>query len=84
MNTLLYVRTSLHGTQGASSQLAERFVAQWQSRNPGGRVITRDLAADPVPHLTAERFRLSAAFGTVSAASGTLSGLRQSRQASQD
>jgi FMN-dependent NADH-azoreductase len=57
MNTLLYVRTSLHGTQGASSQLAERFVAEWQSRNPGGRVITRDLAADPVPHLTAERFQ---------------------------
>jgi FMN-dependent NADH-azoreductase len=57
MNTLLYVRTSLYGTQGASSQLAERFVAQWRARNPGGRVITRDLAADPVPHLTAERFQ---------------------------
>ena len=57
MNTLLYVRTSLYGTQGASSQLAERFVAEWLSRNPGGRVITRDLAANPVPHLTAERFQ---------------------------
>ena len=51
------MQTSLHGAQGASSQLAERFVAQWLSRNPGGRVITRDLAADPVPHLTAERFQ---------------------------
>ena len=30
---------------------------EWRSRNPGGRVITRDLAADPVPHLTAERFQ---------------------------
>jgi len=57
MNTLLYVRTSLYGAQGASSQLAERFVAEWRVRNPGGHVITRDLAADPAPHLTAERFQ---------------------------
>lgn len=60
MSTLLYVRTSLYGAQGASSQLAERFVAEWRTRNPGGRVIVRDLAAEPVPHLTAERFQ---AFG---------------------
>ena len=57
MRTLLYVRTSLYGAQGASSQLAERFVAEWRVRNPGGHVITRDLAADPAPHLTAERFQ---------------------------
>jgi len=57
MRTLLYVRTSLYGAQGASSQLAERFVAEWRGRNPGGHVITRDLAADPAPHLTAERFQ---------------------------
>jgi FMN-dependent NADH-azoreductase len=61
VNTLLHVRTSLYGAHGASSQLAERFVAEWRARNPGGRVIERDLAADPVPHLTAERFQ---AFGT--------------------
>jgi FMN-dependent NADH-azoreductase len=47
----------LYGAQAASSQLAERFVTQWLARNPGGRVIERDLAADPVPHLTAERFQ---------------------------
>jgi FMN-dependent NADH-azoreductase len=57
MSTLLYVQSSLYGARGASSQLAERFVAQWLSSNPGGRVIRRDLAADPVPHLTAERFQ---------------------------
>ena len=57
MSTLLFVQTSLYGAQGASSQLAERFVAQWLSNNPGGRVIRRDLAADPAPHLTAERFQ---------------------------
>ena len=57
MSTLLYVQSSLYGAQGASSQLAERFVAEWLSSNPGGRVIRRDLAADPAPHLTAERFQ---------------------------
>lgn len=57
MSTLLYVRTSLYGAQGASSQLAERFIADWWVRNPAGHVIVRDLAAEPVPHLTAERFR---------------------------
>jgi FMN-dependent NADH-azoreductase len=57
MSTLLYVRTSLYGAQGASSQLAESFIAEWRQRNPGGHVITRDLAADPTPHLTAERFQ---------------------------
>lgn len=56
MSTLLYVRTSLYGAQGQSSQLAQRFVADWQARHPGGHVIVRDLAADPVPHLTMERF----------------------------
>jgi FMN-dependent NADH-azoreductase len=61
MKTLLNVRTSLFGTQGASSQLADRFVADWLRRNPDGRVVTRDLAADPIPHLTADRF---VAFGT--------------------
>jgi FMN-dependent NADH-azoreductase len=64
MSTLLYVRTSLYGAQGASSQLAERFVVEWRARNPGGRLIARDLAANPVPHLTAERFQ---AFNTAPA-----------------
>jgi FMN-dependent NADH-azoreductase len=64
VNTLLLVRTSLYGEQGQSSQLADRFVADWRRRNPRGHVIVRDLAADPVPHLTAERFQ---AFATAPA-----------------
>ena len=57
MNTLLNIRTSLFGSNGQSSQLAERFVLDWQNQNPDGRVVTRDLAAQPVPHLTAESFQ---------------------------
>ena len=57
MNTLLHINSSLFSDQGQSSQLAAQYVADWQAANPRGRVITRDLARDPVPHLTAERFQ---------------------------
>ena len=56
MKTLLQINSSLFGNGGQSSQLADRFVAQWKARDPHGIVIVRDLARDPVPHLTAERF----------------------------
>lgn len=57
MSTLLQINASLAGANGQSSRLAQRFVADWQAKHPDGRVITRDLASDPVPHLTAERFQ---------------------------
>ncbi len=56
MKTLLKIQSSLSGDDSQSSQLAGRFAREWLARNPEGRVQTRDLARDPVPHLTAERF----------------------------
>jgi len=56
MSVLLKLNTSLFSHQGQSSQLADRFVAAWQVKHPGGRVVARDLASDPIPHLDAERF----------------------------
>ena len=56
MTTLLRIDSSLHGATGASGRLADAFVAQVVAADPGMRVVTRDLAADPPPHLTAERF----------------------------
>ncbi|MFC5301437.1 FMN-dependent NADH-azoreductase [Azospira restricta] len=56
MSTLLQLNTSLFSSHGQSSQLAERFVAGWRAKNPGGEVIARDLAGAPVPHLDAPRF----------------------------
>ena len=64
MKTLLKVQASLFGAASQSSQLADRFVANWLVKNPSGRVVTRDLGTNPVPHLTAERF---AAFGSKAA-----------------
>ena len=54
--TILQLKTSINSSTGQSSQLAETFVARHRKANPGTRVIIRDLATDPVPHLTAERF----------------------------
>ena len=57
MKTLLEIHTSLNGAQGLSSTLAGEYVERWRAANPDGQVITRDLAGQPVPHLSAERFR---------------------------
>jgi FMN-dependent NADH-azoreductase len=56
MKTLLQIRSSIFSNGGQSSRLAGRFVAAWRASNPGGKVIVRDLATEPVPHLDAARF----------------------------
>jgi FMN-dependent NADH-azoreductase len=68
MSTYLQLHTSLFGEAGQSAQLASRLVealAQTDRAARPGRdepvVITRDLARDPLPHLTAERFAALAA-----------------------
>lgn len=61
MKSLLQINASLHSGQGQSSLLASKFVENWRRSNPDGHVVLRDLAKQPVPHLTAERFQ---AFGT--------------------
>jgi FMN-dependent NADH-azoreductase len=64
MTNLLQIQSSLFTRDGQSSRLADRFVEGWRRRHPGGRVVMRDLATEPVPHLTAERFQ---AFATKAA-----------------
>lgn len=56
MKTLLQINASMFAGNGQSSQLANQFVTAWKLRNPGGRVIVRELAEDPVPHLDGARF----------------------------
>ena len=56
MTTLLQLNTSLYAEHGQSSKLGRDFVASWQARHPDGRVVVRDLAKQPLPHLDAERF----------------------------
>jgi FMN-dependent NADH-azoreductase len=56
MRTLLQLNSSIFSGNGQSSQLADKFVASWKADNVAGRVVVRDLAANPVPHLDAQRF----------------------------
>jgi len=55
MSTLLQINTNLLPGNGAST-LANRFVAGWRRAHPDGKLIVRDLAAEPVPHLDRARF----------------------------
>lgn len=57
MKTLLQINTSLFAGDGQSSRLATEFAERWRRGNPAGRVVVRDLGEQPVPHLSAERFR---------------------------
>lgn len=57
MTTLLQVRTSLFGPEGQSSKLADRFARTWLRHNPGGRIVTRDLSPETIPHLSAARYQ---------------------------
>ena len=56
MTTLLQLTSSLSSTDGQSSKLAQEFVDEWRAAHPGAKVIVRDLARSPVPHLDAARF----------------------------
>ena len=56
MQTLLQIKASLFSDKGESSRLAERFAGAWLAAQPDRRLIVRDLARDPLPHLDAERF----------------------------
>jgi FMN-dependent NADH-azoreductase len=52
MATLLHIDSSVRHTGSLSRQLGGEFVAKWQAANPSDTIVTRDLAATPVPHLT--------------------------------
>ena len=57
MTTLLQINASLNSHDGQSSQLANQFVAAFRTRHPDAKILLRDVAAaEPVPHLSAERF----------------------------
>lgn len=57
MKTLLQIQTSIFSDGGESSQLARKFVAEWQKANASREVIVRDIGRETVPHLTAARFQ---------------------------
>ncbi|MEU0440999.1 NAD(P)H-dependent oxidoreductase [Streptomyces sp. NPDC006186] len=57
MATLLHIDSSLFPAEASASRaVTEAFRRTWEEQHPGGTVVYRDLAADPVPHVTADGF----------------------------
>lgn len=55
MATLLHIDSSVFPGEGSASRaVTETFRRTWEEQHPGGTIVYRDLAADPVPHLTAD------------------------------
>lgn len=55
MTNALLIRSSALGEHSVSNQVAGELVAELARLEPGLRLVTRDVGAEPLPHLTAER-----------------------------
>ncbi len=51
MTQVLLVLSSPRGAQSQSSQIAHQLVDELKSRDPAARLVVRDLARNPVPHV---------------------------------
>ncbi len=60
MKTLLRIDSSIRVSDSYTRLLTDHFEKVWRRENPDGRVVSRCLATDPVPHLTSE---VMASFG---------------------
>lgn len=56
MTNILVITASIFGQDGQSSQLVKRTLDQLRQTHGDVNIVTRDLAAEPVPHLDASRF----------------------------
>jgi len=61
MTTILQLNNSIFGNQGKTSVLANAFVEKMVGQNPDTNVICRNLAAEPIQHLSFETFTAASA-----------------------
>ena len=54
---LLHISSSIFEDQGKSSQMGQYFEELWRQRFPNAELTKRDLAKEPVPHLTQTIFQ---------------------------
>ena len=54
--TVLHLDASINGENSASRAISAKIVDQLTAARPMGQVIYRDLAGDPLPHLTLDAF----------------------------
>ena len=56
MAIVLRLESSIRKDSSVSRQLTSEFIAAWKANHPNDRVVERDLAANPAPHLTEQTF----------------------------
>jgi FMN-dependent NADH-azoreductase len=57
MATLLHIDSSIFPGEASSSRpVTQAFRLAWEEQHPASSVIYRDLAVDPVPHMTADAY----------------------------
>lgn len=66
MRTLLRLDASSQTATSHSRSLADYYEARWRERHPCGKVLSRDLVRDPIPHLDEETVAVFYAGGEVS------------------
>ena len=54
--TILHIDSSITGEASVSRQLSTSIVDKLRREHPGAKVVRRDLASDPLPHLTLDAF----------------------------
>ena len=54
--TILKIDSSINGQNSASRALTDSIVEQLKAANWGEQIVSRDLLADPLPHLTLDAF----------------------------
>jgi FMN-dependent NADH-azoreductase len=54
--TILHIDASINGDNSASRAISSSIVRQVTAARPGAELIYRDLAAEPLPHLTLDAF----------------------------
>jgi FMN-dependent NADH-azoreductase len=52
MATVLHINSSIRTQVSVSRQLTAEFLEKWKIAQPGDSIVERDLASNPVPHLT--------------------------------
>lgn len=59
MATILNIKTSITGENSVSNQLSQAVIHQLLEKNPESKVVVRDLALEPIPHLEIHHFNAS-------------------------
>lgn len=54
MANILHITSSVRSNGSLSTQLSGEFLAKWKAAHPADSVVERNLATQPVPHLTEE------------------------------